>query len=130
MAASFIGCLCATILAEPSPVMTRNSELMNPNTAATRILFLANTTSLFFRRNQAETPIMKTPAKTKPDEIVWRNLLMAIGERNTSQKLTISFRAVSGLNFIPTGFCIHELATRIHNADKLAPIAVSHVEVR
>ncbi len=28
------------------------------------------------------------------------------------------------------GYCIHALATRIHNADRLAPMAVSHVEAR
>ena len=31
---------------------------------------------------------------------------------------------------MPTGYCIHELATRIHHALRLAPKAVSHVAAR
>ena len=31
---------------------------------------------------------------------------------------------------MPTGFCIHELATRIHSAEIAAPMAVNHVEAR
>ena len=46
------------------------------------------------------------------------------------QKLVISFRAVSGLKAVPTGCCIHALATRIHTAERLAPNAVSHDAVR
>ena len=59
--------------------------------------------------------------------MVCRNLLIAVGEKSTSQKLTISFLAVSGLNCMPTGFCIHALATSIHNAEIFAPIAYSNV---
>ncbi len=39
-------------------------------------------------------------------------------------------RIDSGLKCAPTGCCIQPLATRIHNAERLAPIAVSHVTVR
>ena len=42
----------------------------------------------------------------------------------------ISLRTVSRLKSHPTGYCIHELATRIHHAERLAPKAVSHVAVR
>ena len=75
-------------------------------------------------------PMTKTEASTYPDEIVCKNLLMATGENRTSQKLTISFLAVSGLNFIPAGYCIQPLATRIHNAERLDPKATSQVESR
>ncbi len=42
----------------------------------------------------------------------------------------ISLRAVSGLKAMPTGFCIQPLATKIHKAERLAPMAVSHVAIR
>ena len=61
---------------------------------------------------------------------MWKNLLIAIGESATAAKLVISLRIVAGLNSHPVGYCIHALATRIHNADRLAPIAVSHVAAR
>ena len=48
----------------------------------------------------------------------------------TAKKSTISLRTLSGLNCIPVGNCIHALATRIHNAERAAPIAVSHVAVK
>ena len=94
------------------------------------MLFRAITTCLPFRIYQAETPMTKMAANTKLDEVVCRNLCTAIGENNTSQKLVISIRAVSGLKTIPTGFCIQALATKIQRADKLAPIAVNQVAVR
>jgi hypothetical protein len=84
-------------LADWSPVKIMNMETINPNTAATAILILANTTERFFKRNQELMPITKTEANTYPEEMVCRNLFMATGENNTSQKLLISFRAVSGL---------------------------------
>jgi len=34
------------------------------------------------------------------------------------------------LNEHPTGYCIQLLATRIHSAERLAPMAVSHVAER
>ena len=55
---------------------------------------------------------------------------MATGEKATAMKSTISLRIVSGLNTIPTGYCIHELATRIHQADMVAPRPVSQVEAK
>lgn len=58
------------------------------------------------------------------------NLLTAIGEVATAQKSTISLRAVSGLNSIPTGYCIQALATNIHHAEMVAPRPVSQVEAR
>ena len=45
-------------------------------------------------------------------------------------KVHHSLRAVSGLNSIPTGFCIHAFATRIHQAEIVAPSPVSQVEAR
>ena len=61
--------------------------------------------SRFFHRYQQLTP-PNTAASTQPDSTLWKNLLTAIGEVATAQKSTISLRAVSGLNSIPTGFCI------------------------
>ena len=55
---------------------------------------------------------------------------MAKGERATSAKLTISLRIVSGLKAQPTGYCIQALATRIHQAEMVAPKPVSQVEAR
>ena len=70
-------------------------------------------------------------APTIHDEMtVWKNLSIAIGDNATSAKLVISLRTVSGLNSQPTGYCIHEFATRIHQAEIVAPIPVSHVEAR
>ena len=62
--------------------------------------------------------------------MVWVNLFTAIGLKATSQNDVISLRIVSGLNSQPTGFCIHALATRIHQADMVAPIPVSQVDAR
>ncbi len=73
-------------------------------------------------------PITTIAPSRYEEEMVWVNLLMAMGEKSTSQKLTISLRAVSGLNFMPTGICIQALATNIQRADKLAPKATSQVE--
>ena len=39
-------------------------------------------------------------------------------------------RIVSALNFAPTGFCIQALAIKIHNAERLLPIAISHVTIK
>ena len=61
---------------------------------------------------------------------VWKNFITATGENATAMKSTISLRIVSGLNSIPTGYCIHELATRIHQADIVAPKPVSQVDAR
>ena len=55
---------------------------------------------------------------------------MATGENATAQKSAITLRICAGSNSIPTGYCIHELATKIHHADSDEPMAVSHVAVR
>ena len=61
---------------------------------------------------------------------VWQNLSIAKGERATSRNDTISLRIVSGLNSQPTGYCIQAFATRIHQAEMVAPKPVSQVEAR
>ena len=70
------------------------------------------------------------PPSTQPADTAWKNLLTATGERTSAQKSSMTLRAVSGSNFMPTGYCIHELATRIHSAEIEAPMAVSQVEAR
>jgi len=90
----------------------------------------ANFFSRFFHRYQQLTPTTNTAASTQPDNTLWKNLLTAIGEVATAQKSTISLRAVSGLNSMPTGFCIQAFATRIHQAEIVAPSPVSQVEAR
>ena len=72
----------------------------------------------------------KIAPKTQPADTECKNLLIATGENMTAKKSTISLRTLSGLNCIPVGNCIHALATRIHNAERAAPIAVSHVAVK
>ena len=94
------------------------------------MLAKANFFSRFFHRYQQLTPTTNTAASTQPDSTLWKNLLTAIGEVATAQKSTISLRAVSGLNSIPTGFCIQAFATRIHQAEIVAPSPVSQVEAR
>ena len=84
----------------------------------------------FLSKRYELTPTTNTPAVTKPERTVWKNLLMAVGESSTAQKSIISFRAVSGLNCIPTGSCIQALATRIHSAERLDPTATIQAEVR
>ena len=61
---------------------------------------------------------------------VWQNLSMAKGDSATSRKDVISLRIVSGLKVHPTGYCIHAFATRIHQAEIVAPRPVSHVDAR
>ena len=61
---------------------------------------------------------------------VWKNLSMANGDRATSANDVISLRMVSRLNACPTGYCIHALATRIHQAEMVAPRPVSQVEAK
>jgi len=90
----------------------------------------ANFLSRFFSRNQQATPTTNTAPSTQPDNTVWKNLFTAVGDNATAQKSTISFLTVSGLNSIPTGFCIHAFATSIHQADIVAPNPVSQVDAR
>ena len=109
----------------------RSTAAARPTHAAIFTLASANFFSRFFHRYQQLTPTTNTAASTQPDSTLWKNLLTAIGEVATAQKSTISLRAVSGLNSIPTGFCIHALATRIHQAEIVAPSpGVSQVEAR
>ena len=61
---------------------------------------------------------------------MWVNLLTAKGDSATSTKEVISKRIVSGLNVCPMGYCIQALATRIHQAEMVAPRPVSHVEAK
>ena len=75
-------------------------------------------------------PTTKTAPSTQPDNTVWKNLLTATGDVATAKKSTISLRTVSGLNSMPTGCCIHALATRIHQAEIVAPKPVSQVEAK
>ncbi|MPL74476.1 hypothetical protein SDC9_20288 [bioreactor metagenome] len=55
---------------------------------------------------------------------------MATGDKATDQKSTISFLAVSGLNCIPVGNCIHAFATRIQRAERFVPMATKYVEIK
>ena len=63
MAANFIGWNFAMLRAEPSPVSIVRNDAAKPNIAATLMLLLANSCSLFFSKNQALTPITKIEAK-------------------------------------------------------------------
>ncbi|MPM41741.1 hypothetical protein SDC9_88400 [bioreactor metagenome] len=92
------------------------------------MLFLENSSSLFFKRYHEDIPITTTAAMTKQFVTVWMNLFMATGDKATAQKSTISFLAVSGLNSIPAGYCIQAFATSIQSADRMVPIATSQVE--
>ena len=94
------------------------------------MLWRASSVWRFFIRYQQLTATTKTAPIIQAEMTVWRNLSTATGERATSQKEVISLRMVSGLNSQPTGCCIHELATRIHHADSVAPRPVSQVEAR
>ena len=94
------------------------------------MLASANSRLRFFSRYQQLMPTTKIAPNTQPDNTVWKNLLTATGDVATAQKSTISLRTVSGLNSMPTGCCIHALATRIHQAEIVAPKPVSQVEVK
>src|SRR5574344_2170945 len=94
------------------------------------MLFFANSISLPLRRYQQLIAITTTAASIKELDIVCDILLIAVGEKTTEAKSTISFLAVSGLKCIPTGCCIQEFATRIQIAEIFAPIAVSQVDAR
>ena len=130
MAASFIGCLWATLKAASSPVTATKMEAMKPKTAATTMLRLAIFWCRSCKRKRAEMPTTKSEASRKAELVVWVNLCTATGERATSQKFCISKRALSGLKAMPTGNCIQPLATRIQTADRLEPTATIQVEKR
>ena len=72
----------------------------------------------------------KTLPTIHEDITAWKNFVTATGEKATAKKSVISFLTVSGLNSMPTGYCIHEFATKIHQADMAAPMPVSQVEAR
>ncbi|OPZ25673.1 MAG: hypothetical protein BWZ00_01799 [Bacteroidetes bacterium ADurb.BinA174] len=75
-------------------------------------------------------PTTKEAPTPQPASTAWKNLLIATGEETIAQKSTISLRTVSGLNSMPIGYCIQALATKIQNADKVAPIVVSQVDAK
>ena len=103
---------------------------MSPTIAPIFTLALANSKLRFFSKYQQLTPTQNTAPNTHVERTVWMNLSTATGERATSRKLVISLRTVSGLNSCPTGYCIHEFATRIHHAEMVAPSPVSHVDAK
>ena len=125
-----MGCTSATLCADLCPVMAAPNEAMRPTMAPILILSMASFVSRFCMRYQQETATTKMAPMIQAEMTVWQNLSMANGERATSKNDTISLRMVSGLNSQPTGYCIHALATRIHQAEIVAPKPVSHVEAR
>ena len=101
---------------EESPESITAPAPTRPTIEPMRILFLANSTCLFFSRYQALTPTTKMPPVSQPLVTEWQNLLTATGLVTTSQNAeadAISLRTVSGLKTVPTGFCIQPLATSI-----------------
>ena len=98
--------------------MPLSAKLPTQKTAATLMLAFANSISRLRSRYQQLTPTTNTAPSTQPLSTVWKNLATAIGESATAAKSTISLRTVSGLNAMPTGYCIQALATRIHHAEK------------
>ena len=105
-------------------------EASTPTTAATLMPATARSRLRRRSRNQQLTPTTKAAPVTQPQETVWRNFITADGESATAAKSTISLRTVSGLNSMPTGSCIQALATRIHQAESVAPSPVSQVAAR
>ena len=103
---------------------------MTPTHAPTLRLRLQCSTLRFLSIIQAHTPTTKTPLSVHALRTVWKNLLIAMGEHATAQNEVISLRMVAGLNSHPVGYCIQAFATRIHNALRLAPMAVSQVAAR
>ena len=130
MAASFMGCTRATMAPERSPVKAVTSAKTNPKAEAMAMLRRAISCSRRRSRYHALTPTTNSDASTNDEVTVWKNLLTATGDSATAENEVISLRTVSRLKSHPTGYCIHELATRIHHAERLAPKAVSHVAVR
>src|SRR5690554_3579634 len=94
------------------------------------ILLRAKSICRFLRRYHDDTPTTNEDPTAKHAITVCRNLLIATGESATAQKSTISFLTVSGLNSIPTGYCIQAFATNIHSAESTAPKNTIHVDRR
>ena len=130
MAASFIGCVRAAMAPERSPVQAVARADTSPKSEAMAMLLEAMRFSRPRSRYHAETPTTKSAARVNDEVTVCRNLLTATGERATAENELISLRTVSRLKSQPTGCCIQALATRIHQAERLAPMAVSHVAAR
>ena len=130
MAASFIGCTRAMTAPDLSPVIAVTSANTKPKAEAMAMLLQAIFCSRCRSRYQALTPTTNSAASTNDEVMVWKNLFIATGEKSTCQNEIISLRTVSRLNVHPTGCCIQALATRIHSAERFAPMAVSHVAVR
>ena len=110
--------------------MPAPNDATSPTMTAILMLSMASRVSRFFIRYQQHTATTNTAPMIQAEMTVWKNLSMAKGESATSMKLTISLRMVSGLNSQPTGYCIHALATKIHQAEMVAPSPVSQVEAR
>ena len=72
----------------------------------------------------------KTAPVTYPALTVCTNFDCATGLKMTSRIESSSIRIVLELKCAPVGFCIQAFAMRIHNADKLLPMATSHVTTR
>ena len=130
MAASFMGCTRATSFAEPSPVAIVPTMPIKPTQPASLMLLSDASILRFFMSIQQLTPITNTPETVQPHITAWKNLFTATGENANAQKSAITLRICAGSNSMPTGYCIHAFATRIHHADSDEPMAVSHVAVR
>ena len=65
--------------------------------------------------------------RTQLEMTEWKNFATAMGLSATAAKSIISLRTVSGLKCMPAGFCIQPLATRIHQAEMVAPRIVIQV---
>ena len=130
MAASFMGWYLATCCPLICPVNAAPRVAMSPTMTAILMLSLARRISRFFIRYQHDTATTKTAPIIHAEMTVWQNLPTAKGDRATSRNETISLRMVSGLNSHPTGCCIQALATRIHQAEMVAPSPVSQVDAR
>src|SRR3974390_1153265 len=95
----------------------------SPNPVATANERPANEGSRPRSRYHEAMPSTNIDDATYPAASVCTNLGPAIGLKKSSLKLVSSIRIVSRLNSAPTGFCIHALAIRIHNAEKFEPSA-------
>ena len=128
MAASFIGWCFVTSTAEPSPVYIVSNIPASPNQAPTLIERMANSTFLFFQRNQQLTPITNTPESAHPLRTAWKNLLIAIPE-TVPRNYPLRFASDPGQT--P---CQQDIASmrwqRESSAEMEAPSAVSEVEAR